>query len=78
MAAKSRITLDTEAMAFERKGETFTFTLAKEFFDKCAAFEDRDSRHLRRATLHGFNQKVVDSIASMGGSSTPMTNGLTS
>lgn len=68
MAAKSRITLDTEAMAFERKGETFTFTLAKEFFDKCAAFEIEIPDTLKRATLHGFNQKVVDSIASMGGS----------
>ena len=65
---KSRIVLDVEAMTFERKGVTIEFTLAKKFFDDCAAMEIPIPETVKRATLHGFNQKCVDAIASMGGS----------
>jgi hypothetical protein len=64
---KSRILLDVDTMSFERKGEIFTFTLAKKFFDVCKAAGIEVPDVVPRSCLHGYNQKTVDAVASMGG-----------
>lgn len=53
MAKGKRVELNVATMSFEREGKVFEFNL------------DRESEVAKKLLLHGFAQKVVDSVAGM-------------